>query len=100
MYAIIESGGKQYKIEKGDIIEVELLKGDKKVQFKKVLLLNDGSKIEVGSPYLEDKVVEGEILEEVKGKKGIAFKYKRRKNYHKTVGFRQRYSKVKITEIK
>ena len=100
MYAIIESGSKQYKVKKGDIIEVELLKMDKTVEFKNVLLLNDGKTTKIGNPIVEGSIVLGEILEEIKGPKVVAFKYKRRKNYHKKVGHRQRYNKVKITEIK
>ena len=100
MYAIIESGSKQYKVKKGDIIEVELLKMDKTVEFKNILLLNDGKTTRIGNPNVEGSIVLGEILEEIKGPKVVAFKYKRRKNYHKKVGHRQRYNKVKITEIK
>ena len=99
MYAIIETGGKQYQVEEGDIIEVELLEG-KDISFSQVLLLNDGSKIQIGFPYLKNCVVKGEITGELKGPKVIAYKYKRRKNYRKKKGHRQKYSKVKIVEIK
>ena len=100
MYAIIETGGKQYRIQAGDVIEVELLKEEKEVEFKNILVLSDGTNIKVGSPYVQEAVVKGEILEVTKGPKVIAYKYKRRKNYHRKKGHRQKYSKVKITEIK
>ena len=100
MYAIIETGGKQYRIQAGDVIEVELLKEEKDVEFKNILVLSDGTNIKVGSPYVQEAVVKGEILEVSKGPKVIAYKYKRRKNYHRKKGHRQTYSKVKITEIK
>ena len=101
MYAIIESGGKQYRVEKGDVIDVELLKdaGPDKVTFDRVLFLNDGSSIKVGSPHLEGGSVAADIIEETKGPKVVAYKYKKRKGYRKKKGHRQRYLRVKITEI-
>lgn len=102
MYAIIETGSKQYSVKKGDIVEVELLgvKKDEAVEFKKVLFLKDGTKIDIGTPYLEKVSVHGISLGDIKGEKKIAYKYKRRKNYRKKIGHRQKYSKVQITEIK
>lgn len=101
MYAIIETGGKQYRVEQNDVIEVELLhpNQDGTIEFKNVLFLHEGSTIKVGSPYLSQCTVKAELLEEVKGPKVISFKYKKRKRYRRTVGHRQRYSKIKITEI-
>lgn len=98
MYAIIETGGKQYRVEEGDIIDVELLKTEGQVEFKEVLLFNDGAKALVGTPHLEC-VVKGEVLETTAGPKVIAYKYKRRQNYRRRVGHRQKYSRVKITAI-
>jgi large subunit ribosomal protein L21 len=100
MYAIIESGGKQYRVEKGDVIDVELLnlKDEGSVEFKNVLFINNGSAAKIGNPYLQG-AVRGELLGEVRGPKVIAFKYKQRKNIRRKVGHRQRYSRVKITEI-
>lgn len=101
MYAIIQTGGKQYRVAKGDIIDVELLKEEKsKVSFKEVVLYHDGKKAEVGVPTVGDCVVQAEILEETKGPKVIAFKYKKRKSSSTKIGHRQKYSRVKITEIK
>ncbi|HEY2810659.1 MAG TPA: 50S ribosomal protein L21 [Rhabdochlamydiaceae bacterium] len=101
MYAIIESGGKQYRVEKGDVIDVELLESQsgQKVEFKHVLFLNTGDAAKIGSPYISKSAVHGELIQEVKGPKVIAFKYKRRKPVRRKVGHRQRYSRVKITDI-
>lgn len=101
MYAIIKTGGKQYRVAAGDIIDVELLGTEKnsQVEFKDVLFLNDGNSVKVGVPSLPGCVVLGEVLDEVKGPKVVTFKYKRRKMYRRKVGHRQRYSRVKITEI-
>ena len=103
MFAIIETGGKQYRVEKDDVIDIELLNSSKgsKIEFNQVLLFNDGKSAIVGSPNIENCIVFGEILEEtVKGPKVVAFKYKRRKDSKKKIGHRQKYSRVKITEIK
>jgi large subunit ribosomal protein L21 len=100
MYAIIESGGKQYRVEKGDIIDVERLNvKEGKVEFKHVLFFNDGKTVKVGAPHLAQLVVQGELLEEVRGPKVIAFKYKQRKPFRRKVGHRQTYTRVKITDI-
>lgn len=101
MYAIIETGGKQYRVEKGDIIDVELLEekpGDA-VQFKNVLFINHAGATKIGNPFLAASTVQGELMQEVKGPKEIAFKYKKRKPFRRKVGHRQRYARVKITEI-
>ncbi|MFY7843034.1 MAG: 50S ribosomal protein L21 [Rhabdochlamydiaceae bacterium] len=101
MYAIIETGGKQYRVQKGDIIDVELLKTNEngKIVFEKVLFLNTGSSIKVGEPCVEKCLVHGELMGEVKGPKVIAFKYKARKTQRRKVGHRQQYSRVKIIDI-
>ncbi|OGN63895.1 MAG: 50S ribosomal protein L21 [Chlamydiae bacterium RIFCSPHIGHO2_12_FULL_49_9] len=99
MYAIIETGGKQYRVEEGDEIDVELLGTDGTVKFEKVLLVHDGKEPKVGLPHLDKCSVMGEVIGQTKGPKVIAFKYKQRKNYRRTVGHRQKYSRVKITKI-
>jgi len=101
MFAIIQTGGKQYRIQKGDIIDVELLSGNEgeTVEFKEILCSSDGSKTQVGTPTLEKSVVKGEVLGTAKGPKVVAYKYKKRKNYRRKVGHRQQYTRVKITEI-
>lgn len=96
-YAIIRTGGKQYRVEEGDVIDVEKLavSEDKKVEFNEVLFCEG----KVGTPIVEGCKVVGELIDEVRGKKVIAFKYKRRQNYHRKVGHRQPYSRVKIMGI-
>lgn len=102
MYAIIETGGKQYRVEQNDIIDVERLpeaEAGQPVEFKNVLFLNDGKHPKVGSPYVAGSVIKGELLMDSKGPKVISFKYKQRKGVRRKVGHRQKYHRVKITEI-
>ncbi len=103
MYAIIETGGKQYRVEKDDVIDVELLKTEadkgQPVEFTNVLFFNDGKNAKVGSPYVAKAVVKGQLLMDSKGPKVISFKYKQRKGVRRKVGHRQKYHRVKITEI-
>jgi len=100
-YAIIESGSKQYRVQQGDIIDVELLgiEAGEAVEFSKVLFRTDGAEMQVGTPTLSDCIVKAEIMGEIRGPKVTAFKYKRRKNYRRKIGHRQDYSRVKITQI-
>jgi len=100
MYAIIENKGKQYKVQEGEVIEIDLLQEKKEIEFSNVLLLNDGSSIKVGTPYIKNCLVTAEVLEETKGPKVIAFKYKRRKNQARKKGHRQKYTKIRINRIK
>jgi len=100
MYAIIETGGKQYRVEKGDVIDVELLESrEKNIEFSNVLFINNGSGVKLGSPFIAKSLVKAELLQEVKGPKVVAFKYKKRKGYRRKVGHRQQYLRVKITDI-
>ena len=99
MYAIIETGGKQYRVAEGDEIDVELLHTEKLVKFEKILLIHDGKEPKIGAPYVEKGAVHGEVIAEVKGPKEIAYKYKQRKNYRRLVGHRQKYSRVLVKEI-
>ena len=98
MKAIIETGGKQYNVEEGTILYVEKLDvvAGKKVSFDKVLMANG----EVGHPYLNNVVVEGEVVKQGKAKKIKVFKYVQKNNYHRTQGHRQPYTKVEIKAIK
>ena len=102
MYAIIESCGKQYKVTEGDVIFFEKLDAEegKKVTFDKVVLVSDDGKVEVGTPYVKGVKVEGKVVSHGKGKKIIVYKYKAKKNYRRTQGHRQPYTKVEITSIK
>ena len=100
-FAIIETGGKQYKVSASNILKVEKLnipKG-KKVEFKKVLLVNDNKTTEVGSPTISGAVVEGLLLDNIKDKKVIVFKKRRRQNSRKRYGHRQPLSKIQIIKI-
>lgn len=99
-YAVIKSGGKQYKVAEGDVIELEKIEGNPgfSIIFSDVVLAGSGSGVKVGSD-LAGATVTGEIIEQAKGPKLIAYKYKRRKGYHRTVGHRQKLTKVKITSV-
>lgn len=101
MYAIIETGSKQYRVEKGTILSVEKLSADKgsKVVFDRVLLAADGEKVQVGVPTVKGARVSGEILNQYKGEKIISFKKRRRHGYQRTRGHRQNQTRVKITGI-
>jgi large subunit ribosomal protein L21 len=100
-YAIIRSGSKQYRVKQGDLIDVELLHAEDGtvVQFEEVLLVANGSDVEIGAPNVSKYVVRGEILGESKGPKIHSVKYHPNHTVKKTWGHRQHYSRVKITEI-
>lgn len=101
MYAIIETGGKQYRVEEGSILDVELLDGEvgTDVDFAHVLALKKDDKLQVGQPYLTDVKVRGKVLDHGKGKKVVVFKYKAKKNYRRKQGHRQPYTRVLIEQI-
>lgn len=103
MYAVIKSGGKQYKVSEGDVLDLELfsdLKEDaKETTISDVLLVGDGDKVTVGKPTVAGASVKVELVEEVKAKKVVSFHFKRRKGYHRTVGHRQRHQRVKVASI-
>ena len=99
-YAIFKTGGKQYRVATGDVIEVEKLDGEAgaKVTFSEVLFHGEGSKIKAGADLKGASVV-AEVVEQFKGPKLLNFKYRRRKGYHRLVGHRQKLTRVKITSI-
>ena len=101
MYAILETGGKQYRVAEGDVIVVEKLPGEAgdAISFDKVLLISDGADVKVGTPYIEGAKIAGEIIETGKGKKVIVYKYKSKKDYRKKQGHRQPYTSVEITSL-
>ena len=101
MYAVIETGGKQYRVQNGDRITIEKLNVEDggKVVFDKVLVCGNDSDIKVGTPYLDAVTVEGEVVESGKGKKVVIFKYKAKKDYRKKQGHRQPYTLVEIKAI-
>ena len=102
MYAIIESCGRQYNVAEGDVVFFEKLDVEegKKVTFDKVVLVSEDKKVEVGAPYVKGVKVEGKVVANGKGKKILVYKYKAKKNYRRTQGHRQPYTKVEITKIK
>ena len=101
MYAVIETGGKQYKVTEGDVVFVEKLTADEgaEVVFDKVLVAGEGADIKVGTPYLDGLTVEGKAVETGKGDKVIIFKYKAKKDYRKKQGHRQPYTKLLIKQV-
>ncbi|MGM0651838.1 MAG: 50S ribosomal protein L21 [Bacillota bacterium] len=101
MYAIIETGGKQYRAVEGKTIRVEKLPVEKgeEVKFDRVLMFNDGKETQFGKPYLDSCSVEGKVLNSGRGKKITVFKFKRKKNYRRKQGHRQPYTDVMINKI-
>ena len=101
MYAVIQTGGKQYRVQQGDVIYVEKIdaQADETVTFEKVLLVGEGESVKVGTPAVEGAKVQGKVLAQVKGQKIIVYKYKAKKNERKKQGHRQPYTKVEITAI-
>ena len=100
-YAIIRSGGKQYRVSPGETIAVEKLEAasGNKVTFSDVVFLADGDTVTTGNPVIAGANVTGEVIEQFKDKKVIAYKYKRRKGYHRTVGHRRQLTRIKIKSI-
>ncbi|RMF89674.1 MAG: 50S ribosomal protein L21 [Nitrospinota bacterium] len=100
-YAVIKTGGKQYRVSPGDIITVERLPGEKgdAVTLSDVLLWRDGEEVHIGTPFLSEVRVTGKILRQYRGKKVIIFKHRRRKNSRKKQGHRQEYTLLQIVDI-
>ena len=101
MYAIIQTGGKQYKVSPGDVVDVETLDADASdvVLLDQVLAIGEGDDVSIGTPNVAGASVSGELVEQGRGKKIIAFKMKRRKGYKRKKGHRQNFSRVRIVEI-
>lgn len=101
MYAIIETGGKQYRVEEGKSVRVEKLPAEKgeEVVFDRVLLYSDGRETEVGSPYLDRCRVKGKVTAQGRGRKIVVFKYKAKKNYRRKQGHRQPFTEVLVNQI-
>ena len=102
MYAVIESGGKQHRVEEGEVLQLEKLEvatGDK-VKFDKILLVGEGESVKIGTPYVAGSQVEAEVVKQGRGDKIKIIKFNRRKHYKKTQGHRQSFTEVKITGIK
>lgn len=102
MYAVIKTGGKQYRVAEGDVVNIEKLAGEPgaKIELSEVLAVGEGEGIKIGTPTVEGARVVAEILKQDKGKKVIIYKKKRRKGYDKRQGHRQLFTSIKIQEIK
>ena len=101
MYAVVNTGGKQYKVRQGEVLRVEKLSGEvgSPVTFDRVLMFSDGENVSIGQPVLDGVSVEGHIVEQGKAKKIIVFKYKRRKRFRRKKGHRQEFTAVQIDSI-
>ncbi len=101
MYAVIATGGKQYKVQADDVLDIERIQGEvgSKIIFDEVLALSEEGKLEVGSPKIESAKVEAEIIDQYRGVKLLVYKMKRRKGYRKKQGHRQELTKVRIAAI-
>lgn len=101
MYAVIETGGKQYRVAEGDVVRVERLDGSvgDEVSIETVHLVADGDKVQFGRPTVDGASVTGTVVEEGRSKKVIAFKKKRRKGYRRKIGHRQNYTALRIDKI-
>jgi large subunit ribosomal protein L21 len=100
-YAVIQTGGKQYRVAEGDVIEVEKLEVEAgaEAKFEQVLLVSNGESLSIGVPLVAGAAVIAEVVEQTKAPKVVAFKYKRRKGYHRTVGHRRQLTRLKIKTI-
>ena len=101
MYAVVATGGKQYRVNEGDRVRVEKLGGEAgaKVVLDKVLMVGDGENSKIGAPMLNGAKVEAEIVDQGRGKKIVVFKFKKRKKYRKKQGHRQSFTELRITKI-
>ncbi|MDE7392016.1 MAG: 50S ribosomal protein L21 [Treponemataceae bacterium] len=101
MYALFEYKGKQYKAEKDALIQVDKIDAEKgaKIAIASVLLVSDGDKVRVGAPYVQGAKVEVEVEDSFRDKKVLVFKYKSKKDYHRLIGHRQEYTKVRVKNI-
>ncbi|MEA3328243.1 MAG: 50S ribosomal protein L21 [Candidatus Omnitrophota bacterium] len=101
MYAIVRTGSKQYKVKKGDVLEVERLnkKAGSRIQLKEVLLVHDGKEIAIGKPFLKNTTLDCEVLAHLRGKKTIAFRYRAKKSTRRKVGHRQELTKLEVKSI-
>ena len=101
MYAVLKTGGKEYRISKGDIIRVETLEGKvgDQVTLKDILMVSKEGEVQFGNPCLTNAVITGEIVQQIKGTKVLTYKMKRRKNYRRFKGHRQTYTYLKVNDI-
>lgn len=101
MYAVIKTGGKQYRVKEGDVLKIEELTAEvgSTYEFTEILMLTNGDKITCGTPFITKAIVKAEILEHARHKKIKIIKFRRRKHHMKQMGHRQNYTQVKITAI-
>ncbi len=101
MYAVVKTGGREYRVSKGDLIRVEKLQGKvgDQVELKDVLMVSNEGEVQFGTPILADVVIKGEIVQESKGEKVLTYKMKKRKNYRRFKGHRQTYTYLKVNDI-
>lgn len=101
MYAVIQTGGKQYKVTEGEILKVEKLDGvaGETLTIDKVLMIKDDNGTRIGSPTVQNARVVAEVIEQGRNKKVVVYKYKRRKNYRRKQGHRQAFTRIKIEKI-
>jgi large subunit ribosomal protein L21 len=101
MYAVLKTGGKEYRVSKGDLIRVEKMQGKvgDQVELKDVLMVSNDGETKIGTPHLTHVVIKGEIIEESKGEKVLTYKMKRRKNYRRFKGHRQTYTYLRVNDI-
>jgi large subunit ribosomal protein L21 len=102
MYAVLETGSKQYRVAAGDTLEIERLEVDagQSITFDRVLMVSNDGKVSVGSPTVSGATIVADVVEHKRGEKKLTFKMKRRKGYHKSIGHRQELTVVKVKEIK
>ena len=100
-YAVFKTGGKQYRVQAGDTLEVERLVGDvdSQITFNEILLHGDGETVKIGAPFIDGGSVTAKVLSQFRCAKEVAFKFKRRKGFHKTKGYRRSMTKLEITSI-
>jgi large subunit ribosomal protein L21 len=101
MYAVIKTGGKQYRVKEGDVLKLETLSGDvgSEIGFSEVLMVTDGDNVTVGAPFIANGLVKAEVIEHARHKKVKIIKFRRRKHHMKQMGHRQNYTQVRITAI-
>lgn len=101
MYALVEYKGKQYKAEKGALIQVDKIDAEQgqAIDIDTVVLVSDGDNVSVGAPYVKGAVVKAVVEDSFKDKKVIVYKYKSKKDYHRTIGHRQQYTNIRISDI-
>jgi large subunit ribosomal protein L21 len=101
MYAVVKTGGKEYRVSKGDLIRIEKLEGKvgDQVELKDVLMVSQEGQVQFGTPHLTHVVIKGKIVQESKGKKVLTYKMKRRKNYRRFKGHRQPYTYLEVNDI-